>query len=82
MDEKLRLLESIHKDRAGSDFGLHKICSTCRVCQRRSKMPKKTTDLLPAGVPNRAFAQWGMDLVKRLSGVSVCSLMVLTEHLT
>ena len=24
IDEKLRLLESVHKDRAGGDFGLHK----------------------------------------------------------
>ena len=37
--------------------------SICLVCQRWSKMPKKTADLHFVGVPNRAFAQWGMDLV-------------------
>ena len=26
-------------------------------------MPKKTANLHPVGVPNQAFAQWGMDLV-------------------
>ena len=38
-------------------------CSICLVCQRWSKVPKKTADLHFVGVPNRAFAQWGMDLV-------------------
>ena len=35
-----------------------------------------------AGVPNHAFAQWGMDLVGRLSGANECFLMVLTEYQT
>ena len=34
------------------------------------------------GVPSRAFAQWGMDLVGPLSGAVVCYLMVLIEYLT
>ena len=45
-------------------------------------MPKKTANLHPVGVPNQAFAQWGMDLVGPLSGVNVCYLMVMTEYLT
>ena len=47
-------------------------------------MPKKTASLHPVGVPNRALAQWGMDLhvVGPLSGAVVCYLMVLTEYLT
>ena len=47
-------------------------CATCLVCQRRNKMPKKTASLHPVGVPNLAFAQWGMDLVGPLSGAVVC----------
>ena len=57
-------------------------CSTCLVCQKRNIMPKKTANLHPVGVPNQAFAQWGMDLVGPLSGVNVCYLMVMTEYLT
>ena len=57
-------------------------CSTCLVCQRQNKMPKKTSELHPVGVPNHAFAQWGMDLVGPLSGANECFLMVLTEYLT
>ena len=45
-------------------------------------MPKKTSELHPIGVPNRAFAQWGMDLVDPPSGVNKCLLLVLTEYLT
>ena len=45
-------------------------------------MPQKTADLHPVGVPNQVFVHWGMDLVVPLSGVSVRSLMVLTEYLT
>ena len=45
-------------------------------------MPKKTSELHPVGVPNHAFAQWGMDLVGPLSGANECYLMVLTEYLT
>ena len=37
-------------------------------------MPKKTASLHPVGVPNQAFAQWGMDLVGPLSGAVVCSV--------
>ena len=43
---------------------------------------KKTSELHPVGVPNHAFAQWGMDLVGPLSGANECFLMVLTEYLT
>ena len=57
-------------------------CSTCLVCQRQNKMPKKTSELHPIGVPNRAFAQWGMDLVGPLSCANKCFLIVLTEYLT
>ena len=56
-------------------------CSTCLVCQRQNKMPKKTSELHPVGVPNHAFAR-GMDLVGPLSGANECFLMVLTEYLT
>ena len=45
-------------------------------------MPKETSELHPVGVPNRAFAQWGMDLVGPLSGANKCFLMVLNEYLT
>ena len=45
-------------------------------------MPKMTASLHPVGVPNRAFAQWGMDLVGPLLGAVVCYQMVLTEYLT
>ena len=34
--------------------------STCLVCQRQNKMPKKNSEMHPVGVPNHAFAQWGM----------------------
>ena len=51
--------------------------STYLVCQKRNKMPKKAANLYPGGVPNLAFAQWGMDLVDPLSGVNVCYLMVM-----
>ena len=57
-------------------------CSTCLVCQKRNKMLKKTASLHPGGVPNQAFAQWGMDLVGPLSGVNVCYLMVMTVHVS
>ena len=55
-------------------------CSTCLVCQRQNKMPKKTSELHPVGVPNHAFAQWGMHLVGPLSGAFVCFFTVLTEY--
>ena len=45
-------------------------------------MPKETSERHPIGVPNLAFAQWGMDLVGPLSGANKCFLMVLTEYLT
>ena len=47
-------------------------CSSCLVCQRQNKMPNKTSELHPVGVPNSAFAQWGMDLVYSLSGANKC----------
>ena len=43
---------------------------------------EQNASLHPVGVPNRAFAQWGMDLVGPLAGAVVCYLMVLTEYLT
>ena len=45
-------------------------------------MPKKTSELHPVGVPNHAFAQWGMDLVGPRFGANGCFLMVLTKYLT
>ena len=45
-------------------------------------MPKKISELHPVGVPNHAFAQWGMDLVGPLSSANECFLMVLTEYQT
>ena len=36
------------------------VADTYLVCQRRNQMRKKTASLHPVGVPNRAFAQYGM----------------------
>ncbi|KAL5493375.1 hypothetical protein EMCRGX_G014551 [Ephydatia muelleri] len=83
-DERYRVAEKIAERYywKGMTKDVAEYCGTCLVCQRRNKMPKKTASLHPVGVPNRAFAQWGMDLVGPLSGAVVCYLMVLTEYLT
>ena len=56
-------------------------CSTCLVCQRQNKMPKKTSELHPIGAPNRAFAHWTWWVHFRVQ-LNACFLMILTEYLT
>ena len=61
-----------------------KLVNSCLQCQQRNVVKKGPSELHPVPVPDRCFAQWGMDLVGPLkqteSGMEY--IIVFTEYMT